>query len=239
MKAPFLASRRPRRKGVRYAERSGRGGKGRGLRRLDDQRSKIASCNCDYGCPCSSTPRPRTRCARPGGDGDRGWPFRRHPARRPEVRLSLPLARTGARGRRHRAGFIDERADAAQRDALIKILSGLEQEPTTAFSIYGSTIEKEYEPVFTPIDFRCDMETRTGGFVVPGYLELSIEPIRNPVTGQPHRAQIRCPRGSSFAKPRWPAARSRNRADQVRERQVLCVFDLRRLWPQRVIALQS
>jgi hypothetical protein len=95
-------------------------------------------------------------------------------------------------------GFIDERADDAQREALIKIVSGLEQEPTTAFNIYGSTIEKEYDPVFTTIEFRCDIAARTGGLTVPGHLELGIEPIRNPVTGQPHRAQIRLPEGFEF-----------------------------------------
>jgi hypothetical protein len=95
-------------------------------------------------------------------------------------------------------GFIDERASEVQRDALIKIVSGLEQEPTTAFNIYGSTIEKEYDPVFAPIAFHCDIEQRVGSFSVPGHLEMSLEPIRNPVTGKPHRAQIRLPEGFEF-----------------------------------------
>jgi hypothetical protein len=42
------------------------------------------------------------------------------------------------------------------------------------------------------------MAARTGGFAVPGHLDLSIEPIRNPVTGEPHRAQIRLPEGFEF-----------------------------------------
>jgi hypothetical protein len=33
---------------------------------------------------------------------------------------------------------------------------------------------------------------------VPGHLEMSLEPIRNPVTGKPHRAQIRLPEGFEF-----------------------------------------
>ena len=81
---------------------------------------------------------------------------------------------------------------------LIKIVSGLEQEPTTAFNIYGSTIAKEFDPVFAPIAFHCDIEQRVGSFSVPGHLEMSLEPIRNPVTGKPHRAQIRLPEGFEF-----------------------------------------
>ncbi|MFQ6019071.1 MAG: DUF1326 domain-containing protein, partial [Kiloniellaceae bacterium] len=95
-------------------------------------------------------------------------------------------------------GFIDERADEAQREALIKILSGEEQEPTTAFNIYGATIEKEYDTVYAPIEFCCDMDKRVGHFSVPGHLEMSAEPIRNPVTGAPHRALIRLPEGFEF-----------------------------------------
>jgi hypothetical protein len=52
--------------------------------------------------------------------------------------------------------------------------------------------------VFAPIEFACDIEARTGRLVVPGVMELTIEPIRNPVTGKPHRALIRLPEGFEF-----------------------------------------
>jgi hypothetical protein len=95
-------------------------------------------------------------------------------------------------------GFIDARATPEQREALFAILGGKEQEPTTVFSIYGSTIEKELEPVFAEMEFDWDMKNRTGRFVVPGVLECRLEPIRNPVTGAPHRAQIVLPDGFEF-----------------------------------------
>ena len=95
-------------------------------------------------------------------------------------------------------GIIDERATEAQRAALLKILGGQEQEPTTVFNIYGSTVAKELEPVFAPIEFACDIAARTGRLVVPGVMQLTIEPIRNPVTGAPHRALIRLPEGFEF-----------------------------------------
>ncbi len=95
-------------------------------------------------------------------------------------------------------GVIDIRADDLQRDAIIKILSGEEQEPTTVFNIYGSTIESELDTLFTSIEFDCDFDRRTGFFKVPGAMEMTLEPIRNPVTGAHHHAQIRLPNGFEF-----------------------------------------
>lgn len=160
---------------------------------------KIASCNCDYGCPCEFNARPTHEICE-GLEAmriDEGW-FG-------GVRLDGLVFAAAYRwpGPVHEGGgevqgFIDERATADQREALLVILSGREQEPTTVFNIYGSTIAKEHDPVFAPIAFECDVETRTGLFRVPGHLDLRIEPIRNPVTGKPHRALIRLPEGFEF-----------------------------------------
>jgi hypothetical protein len=94
--------------------------------------------------------------------------------------------------------IIDQNTDNSQREALFKILSGEEQEPTTAFNIYGSTIEKEFDPVFTTIEFSWDLEGRLGRVVIPDVAEMSVEPIRNPVTGAPHRALIHLPEGFEY-----------------------------------------
>jgi len=160
---------------------------------------KIASCNCDYGCPCEfNAPPTRKECqgleAHRIDEGHFG-----------NVRLDGLVVAFRYRwpGPVHEGGgvaqgIIDERATESQRDALLRILSGEEQEPTTAFNIYGSTIERELEPLFLPVEFECDPEARTGRLSVPGIMDLAIEPIRNPVTGHPHRAQIRLPEGFEF-----------------------------------------
>ena len=138
---------------------------------------KIASCNCAYGCPCEFN-------APPTGDVCEGLEAMEiTEGYFGEIRLNALRFAASYRwpGPVHEGGgivqgFIDERARELQRDALIKIISGLEQEPTTAF----------------------DIEQRVGSFSVPGHLEMSLEPIRNPVTGKPHRAQIRLPEGFEF-----------------------------------------
>jgi len=160
---------------------------------------KIASCNCDYGCPCEFNARPsKGHCE--GLEAhliESGW-FG-------NVRLDGLVfgARYRWPGPVHEGGgvaqgVIDARADDAQREALFTILGGKEQEPHTVFNIYGGTIAREFDPIFAPISFHCDFANRTGGFNVPGLMELQIVPIRNPVTGAAHRARILLPEGFEF-----------------------------------------
>ncbi len=160
---------------------------------------KISSCNCAYGCPCEFNARP-TNDVCEGLEAhriDEGW-FG-------DVRLDGIII--GARyrwpGPVHEGGgiaqgFISAHATEEQREALYKILGGEEQEPTTPFAIYGSTIEQEFDPIFADIEFDFDLAARTGRFHVPGAMEMTLEPIRNPVTGKPHRAQIVLPDGFEF-----------------------------------------
>lgn len=160
---------------------------------------KIASCSCDYGCPCEFNGRP-TEGLCEGLEAHRiddGW-FG-------DVRLDglIYAARYRWPGAVHEGGgtvqgVIDKRATKEQIDALFTILDGKEQEPTTVFNIYGSTIEKELDPVFSEITFSCDFEKGIGGFAVPGVMELAMEPIRNPVTNTRHPAKIVLPTGFEF-----------------------------------------
>lgn len=160
---------------------------------------KIAACSCDYGCPCEFNGLP-TEGLCEGLEAhriDEGW-FG-------DVRLDglTYAARYRWPGPVHEGGgtvqgIIDKRATKEQIEALFTILDGKEQEPTTVFNIYGSTIENELDPIFSNIDFTCDFETGTGGFHVPGVMTMSLEPIRNPVTGKPHPAKIILPEGFEF-----------------------------------------
>jgi hypothetical protein len=82
---------------------------------------------------------------------------------------------------------IDERAEAPQRDALLKILSGQEtEEMATVWWVLGAMCPTKHEPLFKPITFEVDVEARRAHLEIPGFLEMSGEPIRNPVTGAEH-----------------------------------------------------
>jgi hypothetical protein len=160
---------------------------------------QIAACSCDYGCPCEfNAPPTRRPCegvmameitegyfGRVRLDGLRAAGVYRWPG---------PLHE----GKGTWGSIIDQNATREQVDALFTILGGKEQEPTTGFSIYASTIERELEPLFAEIGFEFDLEGRRGKFVVGNLLGATIEPIKNPVTSAPHFIAIRPHDGFEF-----------------------------------------
>jgi hypothetical protein len=95
--------------------------------------------------------------------------------------------------------IVDERADAQQREALLKIMSGQDTDPfATVFAVFATTMEKVHEPAFAPIEFKVDVDGRRGKLSIPGYVEMTGEPIRNPVSGAEFRGQIRLPNGFEY-----------------------------------------
>jgi hypothetical protein len=55
-----------------------------------------------------------------------------------------------------------------------------------------------FDPVFKPIEFDIDIDKREGRVSVEGLISISGEPIRNPVTGEEHRAQIHLDDGFEY-----------------------------------------
>ena len=95
--------------------------------------------------------------------------------------------------------FIDESADEAQREALLKILTGQEQEPgSTVFNVFASTLTTVHDTVFTHIELDINVDERQGKLQIAGLIEATGEPIKNPMTGQPHRARIDLPNGFEY-----------------------------------------
>ena len=64
-------------------------------------------------------------------------------------------------------------------------------------------------PLFEPIEFEVDMEARTARGRVPGLIVSDARPIRNPVTGAEHRAQIVLPNGFGFTMAEMGSASSK------------------------------
>lgn len=180
---------------------------------------ELVTCTCEYGCNCQFNALPdKGHChAVAGIVVDQG--------RYGEVRLDgLNIAAIfkwpGAvhEGRGEAIAFVDERADAAQREALLKIMSGQDTAPfATMFAVYASTLEKFHDPVFTRIDIEVDVDGRTGRVVVPGYIELTGRPIRNAVSGAEARAQIVLPDGFEYELAEIGSATSRTTGPVVVE----------------------
>jgi hypothetical protein len=80
--------------------------------------------------------------------------------------------------------IIDERADAAQREALRKIMLGETGEAgTNHFFVFNSTCTEVLEPVYAPINIEIDLEARTAKLDIPGYVKASGQPIINDFNG--------------------------------------------------------
>lgn len=92
---------------------------------------------------------------------------------------------------------IDESANADQRGALQKILSGEVGEPgSNHFSVFSSMCTELLEPEFRPVEISVDIAARTALLRVPGLIESAGEPAINAFTGDPFHIAIARPSGS-------------------------------------------
>lgn len=147
----------------------------------------IQACNCDYGCPCEfSAPPTRGFCEGTGAwrivKGNFGdlaldglgvgfaahWPKAIH-----EGGGTLAL-------------FIDERATPEQRAAILTICSG--KAGGLPFEILAHTFTKVLDPVFAPIRF--ELNGRDSSVHIGSHLNVELEPIKNPVTGEPESVGV-------------------------------------------------
>src|SRR4051794_31888956 len=161
---------------------------------------ELVNCTCEYGCNCQFNGLPdKGHCHAVAGividEGHHG------DTRLDGLRIAAIFKWPGAihEGNGEAIAFVDERADAAQREALLKIMSGQDTAPfATMFAVYASTLSKMHDPVFTHIDFEVDVDARRGRIFVENYLETHGEPLRNKVTGAEARAQIVLPEGFEY-----------------------------------------
>jgi hypothetical protein len=162
---------------------------------------EFINCNCAYGCPCQFNALPTN------GNCQAVLAVRIDEGRHGETDLSgLNIAGIVAwpgaihEGRGAILPLVDERANSAQREALLRIMSGQDTAPgATFFQVFSTTYEKVHDPVFTKIDFEVDVDGRRARINVAGLLEGRGEPIRNPVTGDEHQARINLPHGFEYA----------------------------------------
>ena len=160
----------------------------------------FANCNCDFGCPCQFVALPTDGTCK----AVTGW--RIDEGHFGDVRLDgLNAANVYAwPGAVHEGNgtmqvIVDERADEAQRKAIVSILQGEHaEEGATMLSIYRAMCTTVLEPLFKPIELTMDVEARTARLTIPDLIETDLEPLKNPVTGAAHQARIGLPNGLEF-----------------------------------------
>jgi hypothetical protein len=162
---------------------------------------EFLNCNCAYGCPCQFNDLPtHGNCQaimaveiREGFHGN---------TRLDGLNIAAVVAWPGAihQGKGQCVPVVDDRANDAQRGALLRIMSGLDTQPgATIFQVFSSTYEKVHTPLFAKIDFTVDVERRKAKIQIPGLVEGRGEPILNPISGQEHRVRIDLDAGFEYS----------------------------------------
>jgi hypothetical protein len=170
----------------------------------------LDACNCDWGCPCQFNAKPTYgNCDGLSGihiiNGNYGN----------DIKLDgLNMAYVGSwpgplhEGHGKMTYYVDHRANDRQFDALSKIITGKAGD-NRPFELYASITEDYEEPKRIRIRFqaksiRSHMIIDSGGGTSNDddsnkaedvTIDAWLEPIRNPVTGKPHRAIIELPQG--------------------------------------------
>jgi hypothetical protein len=90
--------------------------------------------------------------------------------------------------------LFDERATPARREALLQICSG--QAGGMPFEIIVTTFSKVLEPRYVP--FKFNFNGRNSSVQIGDAMDVAVEPIKNPVTGEPESVRIEHSTGFIF-----------------------------------------
>lgn len=160
----------------------------------------FTNCSCAYGCPCQFNALPTQGYCRAviflrvdtGHFGD---------AQLDGLNSAIAIAWPGAvhQGHGSMQPIIDDRGNAAQRAALLSILTGKDTDPMmTVFAIYTAMCESVQNPVYTKISIDCDMKSRRAACQAGTTATGRGEPILNQVTKKEVHAGILLPNGFEY-----------------------------------------
>ena len=158
---------------------------------------EIGNCNCAWGCPCQFDANPTTgRCEalvaweiREGHFGDTDLAG---------VRFSRIFSWPGPihEGDGTRLLILDEGLSDPQREAIETLESGTAG--GALFEIFSAVCPNRLETRTAKIEMETDREKRLASINIPGIAESKVEPIKNPVSGEEHRARIDLPDGFEY-----------------------------------------
>jgi hypothetical protein len=156
----------------------------------------LKNCTCAYGCPCDFNARP-TNGSCEGFLGMRITRGHFENVRLDGLTFFVTVHFPGPlhEGNGEAQALIDEKATPEQREALFKIMSGKHSAEGTLFHIFTLIVTKMHDPIFAPVEFQFDKDGRKARLAFRGALESTVQPIKNPVTGEDHRIRVVMPEG--------------------------------------------
>ena len=158
---------------------------------------EAGACNCAWGCPCQFNALPtHGRCeAMVGMQIQEGF-F--GSTQLDGVKYACIFWWPGAihEGNGTRQLIIDEQTTQEQRDAVIAMESGTQG--GAPYEIFAAVAPNKLQTKIAAITFESDRAGGRARLQVSGVGELQAEPIKNPVTGEEHRARIVLPNGFEY-----------------------------------------
>jgi hypothetical protein len=158
---------------------------------------QVATCNCDWGCPCQFNALPTTgQC-----EAFIAWQIKEGyfgNTRLDGARLARVIWWPGPihEGNGVARTIVDEQTTKEQREALIALPTG--QHGGTYWEIFASVCPNVLEALIAPINLTVDREKRLASIQISNLAESEVQPIRNPNTGDEHRARIVLPNGFEY-----------------------------------------
>ena len=155
------------------------------------------NCNCDPGCPCDFNANPTH------GHCSGIIAMRIDSGHFGEVSLdgmkfvgmaSWPGALHEGDG--HIQPIVEESASEEQRHALLTLMSG--QAGGTLFEIFAAICPHVHEPLFVPIEFEFDLESRTGRLKAGDVLDTEVDTLRTIDSGEPYQVIVQIPGGFEY-----------------------------------------
>jgi hypothetical protein len=162
--------------------------------------TEYGNCNCAWGCPCQFGAKTTYgHCeAVVAGHIEEGH-FNQTSLDGLNWALLLHWPGEIAEGNGTEQAIIDERADAAQREGLRKILHGESTAPGAAhFFVYNSTMSTVLDTLYAPIDLSIDVDGRTADLRIGELVESAGRPIISRFSGEPVRSRIDLPGGFEY-----------------------------------------
>jgi hypothetical protein len=158
---------------------------------------EAVTCNCAWGCPCQFNANPTTgRCHAVAVHDIREGHYGSVDLAGLKIGQIVSWPGPLHEGNGTRLWIIDERASQPQRDALTAMGSGTQG--GAYFEIFAAICPHTTGIVFKPIELTMNRERRTATIHIPGVAECAAEPIKNPVSGEEHRAKIVLPNGFEY-----------------------------------------
>ena len=157
----------------------------------------LQGCNCNYGCPCEFEAPPTMGYC----EGMGAWKINKGNYGKVSLdglglAFSAHWPKAIHEGNGTAAIFVDEKASKEQREALLQIASG--KAGGMPFELIAMTFSKVLDPIFAP--FKFTLKGRNSSVTIGDKLSVALEPIKNPVTGEPESLTIEHGTGFIFQK---------------------------------------